>query len=46
MVLIGSEAAKFGGNRISMYAATKAALNTFVVGAARKLALLVLELMP
>ena len=36
MVLISSEAARFGGNRISMYAATKAALNTFVVGAARE----------
>ena len=37
IVLISSEAARFGGNHISTYAATKAGLNTFVVGAAREI---------
>ena len=37
IVLISSEAGRFGGNHISTYAATKAGLNTFVVGAAREI---------
>ena len=36
IVLISSEAARFGGNQISTYAASKAGVNAFVVGAARE----------
>ena len=37
IVVLSSEAARFGGNRISTYAASKAALNTLVIGTAREL---------
>jgi NAD(P)-dependent dehydrogenase (short-subunit alcohol dehydrogenase family) len=37
IVNIGSEAGRFGGNRISIYAATKAALAALSVGTAREL---------
>ena len=37
IVAVSSEAARFGGKRISTYAASKAALNTLVVGTAREL---------
>lgn len=37
IVNIGSEAGRFGGNRISTYAASKAALATLTVGTAREL---------
>jgi len=39
IVLLSSEAAKFGGNLISAYAATKGAINTITIGLARELAL-------
>jgi NAD(P)-dependent dehydrogenase (short-subunit alcohol dehydrogenase family) len=38
IVNISSEAAKFGGNRLSHYAASKAAINTFTIGFAREVA--------
>jgi NAD(P)-dependent dehydrogenase (short-subunit alcohol dehydrogenase family) len=38
IVMISSEAGKFGGNRLSPYAASKAGLNALVIGAARELA--------
>lgn len=38
IVNITSEAARFGGNRLSHYAASKAALNTFTIGFAREVA--------
>lgn len=38
IVNISSEAAKFGGNKISHYAASKAAINTMTIGLARELA--------
>jgi NAD(P)-dependent dehydrogenase (short-subunit alcohol dehydrogenase family) len=38
IVNISSEAAKFGGNRLAHYAASKAAINTFTVGFAREVA--------
>ena len=38
IVNVGSEAGRFGGNRISVYAATKAAVGMLTVGAARELA--------
>ncbi len=38
IVVISSEAGKFGGNRISSYAASKAGLNALVLGVARELA--------
>jgi NAD(P)-dependent dehydrogenase (short-subunit alcohol dehydrogenase family) len=38
IVVISSEAGKFGGNRLSPYAASKAGLNALVIGAARELA--------
>lgn len=38
IVNVTSEAAKFGGNRISAYASSKAAMNTFTVGFAREAA--------
>ena len=37
IVLLSSEAARFGGNKISTYAACKSAINTFAVGMAREL---------
>jgi NAD(P)-dependent dehydrogenase (short-subunit alcohol dehydrogenase family) len=37
IVNVGSEAGRFGGNRISAYAASKAALATLTVGTAREL---------
>jgi NAD(P)-dependent dehydrogenase (short-subunit alcohol dehydrogenase family) len=37
IVAVSSEAARFGGNQISTYAATKAAINALVVGTAREL---------
>ena len=39
IVLITSEAGKFGGNLISPYAASKAGLNAMIIGAARELAI-------
>jgi glucose 1-dehydrogenase len=39
IVLISSEAAKFGGNHLSPYAASKAGINALVMGVARELAL-------
>lgn len=38
IVNVSSEAGRFGGNRISAYAASKAAVNTFTVGFAREAA--------
>jgi NAD(P)-dependent dehydrogenase (short-subunit alcohol dehydrogenase family) len=38
IVNISSEAAKFGGNKLSHYAASKAAINTFTLGFAREVA--------
>lgn len=38
IVNVSSEAARFGGNRMSAYAASKAAVNTFTVGFAREAA--------
>jgi NAD(P)-dependent dehydrogenase (short-subunit alcohol dehydrogenase family) len=38
IVNISSEAAKFGGNKLSHYAASKAAINTFTIGFAREAA--------
>jgi NAD(P)-dependent dehydrogenase (short-subunit alcohol dehydrogenase family) len=38
IVNVSSEAAKFGGNNLSHYAASKAAINTFTVGFAREVA--------
>jgi len=38
IVNISSEAARFGGNRMAHYAASKAAINTFTVGFAREVA--------
>lgn len=38
IVNVSSEAAKFGGNRISHYAASKAAINAFTIGFAREAA--------
>lgn len=38
IVNISSEAAKFGGNRLAHYAASKAAINTFTIGFAREVA--------
>lgn len=38
IVNISSEAAKFGGNRLAHYAASKAAVNTFTIGFAREVA--------
>ena len=38
IVVISSEAARFGGNRLSPYAASKAGLNALVLGVARELA--------
>ena len=38
IVNVGSEAGRFGGNRISAYAASKAAVGTLTVGTARELA--------
>jgi len=38
IVNISSEAAKFGGNKLAHYAASKAAINTFTVGFAREAA--------
>lgn len=38
IVNVTSEAAKFGGNRITAYAASKAAISTFTVGLAREVA--------
>lgn len=38
IVNVSSEAARFGGNRISAYAAGKAAVNTLTIAAARELA--------
>lgn len=38
IVNISSEAAKFGGNRLSAYASAKAGINAFTVGVARELA--------
>lgn len=38
IVNITSEAARFGGNRITTYAASKAAINTFTIGLAREVA--------
>ena len=37
IVLVSSEAARFGGNKISTYAACKSAINTFSIGMAREL---------
>lgn len=37
IVILSSEAGKFGGNRISPYAASKAGLNTMITGVAREL---------
>ena len=39
IVLLSSEAAKFGGNHLSPYAASKAGINALVLGVARELAL-------
>lgn len=39
IVVLSSEAARFGGNRISAYAASKAGINAMTIGAARELAL-------
>ena len=38
IVNISSEAAKFGGNKLAHYAASKAAINTFTIGFAREAA--------
>lgn len=38
IVNLSSEAAKFGGNRLTHYAAAKAAINTFTIGFAREVA--------
>jgi NAD(P)-dependent dehydrogenase (short-subunit alcohol dehydrogenase family) len=38
IVNVSSEAAKFGGNRLAHYAASKAAVNTFTIGFAREVA--------
>lgn len=38
IVNISSEAAKFGGNNLAHYAASKAAINTFTIGFAREVA--------
>ena len=38
IVNISSQAAQFGGNRITPYAASKAAINTFTIGLAREVA--------
>lgn len=38
IVNISSEAAKFGGNQLAHYAASKAAINTFTIGFAREVA--------
>lgn len=38
IVNVSSEAAKFGGNHLSHYAASKAAINTFTIGFAREAA--------
>ncbi|VVC76481.1 Glucose 1-dehydrogenase [Aquicella siphonis] len=38
IVNVSSEAAKFGGNKLAHYAASKAAINTFTVGFAREVA--------
>lgn len=38
IVNVSSEAAKFGGNRITAYAASKAAISTFTIGLAREVA--------
>lgn len=38
IVNISSEAARFGGNKIAHYAASKAAINTFTIGFAREVA--------
>lgn len=38
IVNISSEAAKFGGNKLAHYAASKAAVNTFTIGFAREVA--------
>lgn len=38
IVNVTSEAAKFGGTKIAHYAASKAAINTFTIGAAREFA--------
>jgi len=38
IVVVSSEAGKFGGNQISAYAASKAGLNAMVLGVARELA--------
>jgi NAD(P)-dependent dehydrogenase (short-subunit alcohol dehydrogenase family) len=38
IVNISSEAAKFGGNKLAHYAASKAAINTFTIGFAREVA--------
>lgn len=38
IVNVSSEAARFGGNRLSHYAASKAAINTFTIGFAREAA--------
>lgn len=38
IVNVSSEAAKFGGNKLTHYAASKAAINTFTIGFAREVA--------
>ena len=38
IVNVSSEAAKFGGNRMTHYASSKAAINTFTIGFAREVA--------
>lgn len=38
IINISSEAAKFGGNQLAHYAASKAAINTFTIGFAREVA--------
>lgn len=38
IVNVSSEAAKFGGNKLAHYAASKAAVNTFTIGFAREVA--------
>jgi NAD(P)-dependent dehydrogenase (short-subunit alcohol dehydrogenase family) len=38
IVNISSEAAKFGGNRMTAYASSKAAVNTMTIGIAREVA--------
>jgi NAD(P)-dependent dehydrogenase (short-subunit alcohol dehydrogenase family) len=38
IVALSSEAAKFGGNQISPYAASKAGINALIIGVARELA--------